>query len=186
MIDKPAPEKTRDRIVVANTKRRHGYRSPMARSGAGRWADRNGWHNIPVDKPKNFFRVHPDPGYRRRTEIYVHKPEGAVDTEFYILARQCGAKLDEARPCILTFCIYRDGTPRLWPLMLPRDGEKDNDAWTSARAAARDAMKKWVRLVWKQRSYQTREAQPGYAPDPDWRRCRLSMIWYSLRSGRTA
>ena len=60
------------------------------------------------------------------------------------------------------------GHRELWPLMLPRDGEKDNDAWTSARSAARDAMKKWVKLVWKQRAYKTREAQPGYAPDPDW------------------
>ena len=78
-------------------------------------------------------------------------------------------RLDEARACILTTCIYRDGTPRLWPLMLPRDGERDNDAWTSARAAARVGLQKWVRLIWKQRSYQTREAQPGYAPDPDWK-----------------
>ena len=95
------------------------------------------WHNIPVDKPKNFFRVHPDPAYRRRTEIYVHKPEGAIDTEFYILGPTMRGMLDEARPCVLTCCVYRDGTPRLWPLMLPREGEKDNDAWTSARSAAR-------------------------------------------------
>ena len=51
--------------------------------------------------------------------------------------------------------------------MLPRDGERDNDAWTSARSAARAAIGKWLRLIWKQRSYQTREALPGYAPEPD-------------------
>lgn len=28
-------------------------------------------------------------------------------------------------------------------------------------------MDKWVKLVWVSRAYQTREAQPGYAPDPD-------------------
>ncbi len=43
------------------------------------------WHSIPVDKPKDFFRVHPDPDFRRRTEIYAHKTEGQIETAFYIL-----------------------------------------------------------------------------------------------------
>jgi hypothetical protein len=126
------------------------------------------WHRIPVDKPRNFFRVNPDPAYKRRTEIYAHRPEGAVETEYYILGPEMRGKIDEARPCTIVTCIYRDGSPRLWCLMLPRGDEKDNDAWVSARAAARDAMKKWVKLVWKSRAYKTRDAQPGYAPDPDW------------------
>ena len=54
--------------------------------------------------------------------------------------------------------------------MFPREGEKDNTAWTSARSAARTAIDKWVRLVWSKRSYLTRDAQPGYAPDPDWKK----------------
>ncbi len=29
-------------------------------------------------------------------------------------------------------------------------------------------MEKWIKLVWQRRSYLTREAQPGYAPEPDW------------------
>jgi hypothetical protein len=29
-------------------------------------------------------------------------------------------------------------------------------------------MEKWVKLVWQRRSYMTREAQLGYAPEPDW------------------
>ena len=52
--------------------------------------------------------------------------------------------------------------------MFPRDGEKDNDAWSTARGAARTAIDKWVRLVWNKRTYLTRDAQPGYAPEPDW------------------
>jgi hypothetical protein len=28
-------------------------------------------------------------------------------------------------------------------------------------------MDRWVKLVWVKRAYQTRDAQPGYAPDPD-------------------
>ena len=46
--------------------------------------------------------------------------------------------------------------------------EQDNEAWTSARTAARDALTKWVRLVWVRRAYQVRQAQEGYAPEPDW------------------
>ena len=126
------------------------------------------WHTIPVDKPKDFFRVHPDPAFRRRTEIYVHKIEGQIETSYYILGPEMRGRLQEARPCVLVTCIYRDGSPRLWPIMFPRDGEKDNTAWSSARSAARTAIDKWVRLVWSKRSYLTRDALPGYAPDPDW------------------
>ena len=132
-------------------------------------ADTN-WHTIPVDKPKDFFRVHPNPDFRRRTEIYAHKTEGQIETAYYILGPEMRGRLEEARPCILVTCIYRDGSPRLWPIMFPRDGEKDNAAWTSARSSARTAIDKWVKLVWAGRSYLTRDAQPGYAPDPDWKK----------------
>jgi hypothetical protein len=128
------------------------------------------WHSIPVGKPRDFFRVHPDSNFRRRTEIYTHKTEGAIDTQFYILGPEMRGRLEEARPCVLVTCIYRDGSPRLWPVMFPRDGEKDNTAWTTARAAARTAIDKWVRLVWNKRSYLTRDALDGYAPEPDWKK----------------
>jgi hypothetical protein len=125
-------------------------------------------HSVPVDKPKDFFRVHPGPSYRRRAEVYVHKVEGEIDTSYYVLGPKMKGRLEEARPCILVTCIYRDGSPRIWPIMLPRDGEKDNAAWSSARKAARTAMDKWVKLVWVKRAYLTRDAQPGYSPEPDW------------------
>ena len=32
------------------------------------------WNSVPVNKPKDFFRTHSSPEYRRRTEIYTHKP----------------------------------------------------------------------------------------------------------------
>ena len=111
------------------------------------------WHTIPVDKPKDFFRVHPDPDYRRRTEIYAHKTEGQIETTYYILGPEMRGRLQEARPCVLVTCIYRDGSPRLWPIMSPREGEKDNTAWSSARSSARAAINKWVKVVWAGRSY---------------------------------
>ena len=121
------------------------------------------WHTIPVDKPKDFFRVHPDRDYRRRTEIYAHKTEGQIETAYYILGPEMRGRLQEARPCVLATCIYRDGSPRLWPIMFPREAEKDNTAWSTARSAARTAIDKWVRLVWNKRLYLTRDALPGYS-----------------------
>lgn len=75
------------------------------------------WQSIPVDKPKDFFRVHPDLAFRRRTEIYVHKVEGEIETSYYIIGPKMQKRLVEARPCVLVTCIYRDGSPRLWPIM---------------------------------------------------------------------
>jgi hypothetical protein len=125
-------------------------------------------HKIPVDKPRDFFRVHPAETYRRRTEIYAHRTEDMIETEYYILGPAMRGQLQEARPCVLATCIYRDGSPRIWPLMLPREDERDFIAWSSARSSARAAIHRWVKLVWVKRSYQTRDAQPGYAPEPDW------------------
>ncbi len=126
------------------------------------------WHSVPVVKPRDFFRVPPDTKWRRRVEIYTHKPEGAIEEQNFIVHKRMWGRIEEARPALLVTCVYRDGSPRLWALKGPKAGEKDNDAWTSARNAARTAMTKWVRLVWVRRAYQTREAQPGYAPEPDW------------------
>jgi hypothetical protein len=126
------------------------------------------YHSIPVGKPRDYFRVDPDPAYRRMCEIYTHKVEGQIDEENYIIAPSMRGVLEEARKCTLVTVVYRDGSPRLWPLKMPKDGEKDNEAWSTARFAAKTAMTKWVKLVWVKRAYKTRDAQPGYAPDPDY------------------
>jgi hypothetical protein len=125
-------------------------------------------HNVPIGKPKDFFRVVPDSAYRRRTEAITIKPEGVIDEQHYIVAKPMRGRIEEARPCTLVTCIYRDGSLRLWPIALPKDGERDNEAWMSARAAAKIGMERWVKIVWVRRAYQTREAQPGYAPEPDY------------------
>jgi hypothetical protein len=126
------------------------------------------FHSIPVSKPKDFFRVCPDKAYRRPADIYTHKVEGQVEQTEYLIDRPMRGRFDEAQRCTLVTVVYRDGSPRLWPLKVPGEDGKDNDAWKSARAAARTAMGKWVKLVWKGGRYQTRDALPGYAPEPDW------------------
>jgi hypothetical protein len=126
------------------------------------------FHEVPIGKPKSYFRVNPDPAYRQLTEIYVHKVEDQIDEQHFIIAAPMRGRIEEARRCTLVTVIYRDGSPRLWPLKQPKDGERDNEAWSSARKAARNAMDKWVKLFWQRRAYLTRDALPGYAPDPDW------------------
>jgi hypothetical protein len=123
---------------------------------------------IPINKPLDFFRVHGDKAYRRQAEIYIHKTEGMIDEQHFVVAKSMWGKIEEARKCTLVTCIYRDGSLRIWPLKSPRDGEKDNDAWVTARIAARKSIGKWVKLVWVRRVYETRDAQEGYAPEPDW------------------
>ena len=78
MIDKPV---TKLEIVPATPQDALDIESLWVDSALGDELTGTGWHSIPVDKPKNFFRVHPDPLYRRRTEIYVHKAEGSIETE---------------------------------------------------------------------------------------------------------
>jgi hypothetical protein len=128
------------------------------------------FHTVPVDKPKDFFRTHPNKDYRRRCEIYTHKIEGVVGETHYIIAPSMQGRILEARPCTLVCVVYRDGTPRLWPIKMPRDGERDNEAWRTARIAAHIGLAKWIKILWVGRAYETRAAQPGYAPDPDWDR----------------
>jgi hypothetical protein len=126
-------------------------------------------HGIGLGKPRDFFRTHPNKDYRQGSMVYCHKPEGVIDPQYFIIDPMMQKYFeDDARRCTLVTVVDREGNPRLWPISMPRDGERDNDAWRSARTAARRGIDKWVRLVWARRTYKTREAQSGYAPDPDW------------------
>jgi hypothetical protein len=137
--------------------------------------------SIAVGKPKNFFRVHPNREFRRRTEIFTHKIEGQIEETNYIIAPSMRGRIDEAWPCTLAVLVDRDGTPRFWPLKFPRPGEKDNDAWSSARGAARKAINAWVRISWVKKAYRTHQAHPGYAPNRTGTSCRRGMRWCALR-----
>jgi hypothetical protein len=153
---------------VINTHTSEGLNGLWLPTGLGDGITDGHWHNVPFGKPRDFFRVNADKAYIRQCEIYVHKKEDEIGEDYYPIGPKMRGKIEEARPCTLVTCIYRDGTPRIWPLILPRNGEKDNAAWSSARKAARDAMSRWVKLVWRSKAYFTRDALKGYAPEPDW------------------
>jgi hypothetical protein len=125
--------------------------------------------NIPIGKPKTFFRTHPDKLYRRRTMVYVHQPEGVVEKQHFIVDPVMqNLMAEEARFCNLILTVDRAGSPRFWPIPVPRDGEHDMACWSTAREVARQGIDQWVRPVWMKRAYVAKPAQPGYAPDPDW------------------
>jgi hypothetical protein len=124
-------------------------------------------YSVPVGRPKDFYRTHPDRDYRRRTEVYVHKPAGVIEEVTYIVAPAMHGRITEARPCILAAVVDRNGIPGLWPLKLPREGERDNRAWETARIAARKGIDWWVKVLWERGAFVTRDAMAGYAPDPD-------------------
>jgi hypothetical protein len=124
-------------------------------------------HIVKVGKPKDFFRTDPRRTHRRQCEILVLKSENSVGDQYYIIGPKMQGKIEEARPCTLVTAVDRLGIPRLWPLKAPRDGENDNDAWITERAVAREGLTKWVKLLWRGRAFHSREAEEGYAPDPD-------------------
>jgi hypothetical protein len=124
-------------------------------------------NSVPVGKPKSYFRVIADKAYRRLVEVYVHKVEGQVEEQTYLIDDPMRDVIEEARRATLVTCVFRDGSVCLWPLKQPKETERDIAAWISARAAAREAMDRWVKLVWLRGSYLVRPAQLGYAPDPD-------------------
>jgi hypothetical protein len=131
-------------------------------------------HSIPLGKPRDFFRMHPDPAYRRLVEIYKHKTEDAIEEEYFVFAGGMKGMLEEAAPYTVAVCIYRDGSPRIWPLRLPREGERENDAWTSARAVARESLTKWVKLLWGGNRSLTAKPSLGTRPIQPGRNCRRS------------
>jgi hypothetical protein len=94
--------------------------------------------------PQTFFRVHPDPAYRRAFKMVEIKD----DREDYIVMPAFEAELPGE---ILVKMIYttmdRHGTIRLWPYRLPHEDDRKSMRWfTSAHEAAETAMKRWVRL----------------------------------------
>jgi hypothetical protein len=73
------------------------------------------FHTVPVGRPRDFFRTHPSADYRRRTEIYVHKPEGAIDEQWFIIApsmRGYGRSASRGMASAITTRGYRPGPPR--------------------------------------------------------------------------
>ena len=104
------------------------------------------YHSVPIGKPLDYFRTHPDALYRRRTESLTIKHEGVIGEQFFIVAPAMRGQIEEARPVTLVTVVSRNGSPRLWPINFPKEGGHDNEALMTARAAAKAATSGWVSL----------------------------------------
>ena len=60
-------------------------------------------HSIPFGKPRDYFRLHPDPAYRRKVEMYRHKTEDAIDEEYFVFAGGMQGSLKRRPPIRLLF-----------------------------------------------------------------------------------
>lgn len=105
---------------------------------------------VPVRKPKprEFFRVHPDPAYVLDTVVLER--ETGTDKESYIVAPSLRQELtQELRQVRLFTVMTKAGTVLLWPVRLPGDGaaflRRISD---SALQVAEQAKTAWVRTMW--------------------------------------
>lgn len=127
-------------------------------------------HKVPVGKPKDYFRTHPGQDYRGLFWVYKHRSDNMIGEQWFLIAEAMQEELmDYARPHVILTLVDRLWLPRLWPLTQPKPEENDNDAWFSARAVARDGLTAWVKPVFKARSFISRMAEEGYAPEPAWK-----------------
>jgi hypothetical protein len=102
---------------------------------------------VPVRKPnkQDFVRVHPDPTFRESFAMV----ELREDREEYLIAGNgmIGELAAEAVNKTLYTAINRQGVVFLWPVRLPNADGKELDWHRSAREAAIEATRTWVRVT---------------------------------------
>lgn len=104
---------------------------------------------IPVRKPKKdeFFRVHPDDGYR--LDAYVVERDGERERETYLVPPTLSGAVppEVIRPVRLLTCLSRKGTLFLWPAKLCGETSSPGYRWSAtALRIASQAEKVWVRM----------------------------------------
>jgi hypothetical protein len=103
---------------------------------------------IPVRRPPkhDWFRVHPEPGYRITVAGIDLKGE---EEGFYVIGGGMHELLlgTEAAPFTLYTCINRVGVLRLWPIRQADADGRRNEWHRTAEKAAELGMHEWVRVV---------------------------------------
>lgn len=101
---------------------------------------------VPIRKPnrQDFVRIHPDPAYRENFAMVELKE----DREEFLVAG--GGLIGELAAEITNKTIFtainRQGVVFLWPVRLPNADGKEMEWHRSARDAAEEATKRWVRV----------------------------------------
>jgi len=122
---------------------------------------------VPVRKPsrQEFIRVHPDPAYHLDVAILELKE----DREFYLCLPEIAGELSsEVAERTLYTAITRQGVTFLWPIPFPAEGRRNQWA-ASARDAAEEAVKGWVRVVANMNAgFYDVYAASATLPEPEW------------------
>jgi hypothetical protein len=123
---------------------------------------------VPVKKPnpQEFFRVHPDEGWRLDTAVIEIK----ADREVYLVDPSLWPLFpNECKPRTLYTTIDRRSVITLWPVRLPDENGRLDDWNRSAHEAAQIAVEKWVRLASNMSlgAYEIHVAE-GVFPEPKW------------------
>lgn len=122
---------------------------------------------IPVEKPRKtvFFRTHPN----LHAAVWCLKDD---DSRLWAIAKHV-ANIPELAPHVapyqMTAYVDRSAHCWLWPVRLVRPLKPSNGAWDSARAVAKQAETRWLRMQWSSqlKAYDAYVApvQPG---EPQW------------------
>lgn len=107
---------------------------------------------LPTRKPDKswWVRTHPDAAFRLEAGVIEQRGEGGRSGDVYLVAAKLHADLQAEpcfRPCLLALAVNRQGDLFLWPVNLPREGDRANE-WSSSALTAIDlATKSWIRVA---------------------------------------
>lgn len=123
---------------------------------------------MPVQKPPKqaFVRVHPDEDYRLPVALLELRDE----RETYAVAPAVATQIpSEVKQVDLRLAVTQQGIPFFWPVPLPPNERNENTWNVTARAAAEQAEKVWVRMIANSsaQSYEVHVA-PAIAAEPVW------------------
>lgn len=101
---------------------------------------------MPVQRPPKqaFVRAHPDPDYRVPVALLELKDERETYAVLPDVARQIPS---EVKRVDLRLSVTQQGIPFFWPVPLPPNERNENTWNLTARAAADQAEKVWVRMI---------------------------------------
>jgi hypothetical protein len=140
-----------------------------AETGVGAGVDREVESTIAVrrPRPREYFRVHPDPTMSLTTSVVFDREEMRNDV-FLVAPNMRDVLMGETRPVLLVLAITRQDTVFVWPLPLPVDG-RQNDWHERARLGLERGKTRWTRMaadmtLGTYRLYEPIEGQP----DPVW------------------
>jgi hypothetical protein len=102
---------------------------------------------IAIRKPhkREWFKLHPDPGFRMTVAAIVLKEE--MNETYLIDPPLVQGLIREVNFYVLSTCINVGGNVFLWPVPAPTNDRRQNRWHTTAREAAKLALTKWVRMV---------------------------------------